>query len=327
MSRKVPSFAQLIEYMDLGASSRDNSIYHNLFSREPGGIETEFRDNFRYVPKRKNGVTLYHEVISITRSKQINQQEQIEILRQVVYKYIQDRAENNVVYGVLHDDKGDNLHYHLIISSNALESSKKHRLSKSQFDSVKKNLELYVLECHPELEQQKLISKDKQFKDSQESKDILSNKGAELKRRTGKTPQRDIVRDSLLNIFVSASTRQEFIELMESERFALYKRGKHWGILNENSGRKHRFATLGILEEFERLEQKLAENLTADTLKIKPSEKSRDSNEKAQAKTKTQHTQETQRDSVDKEISKRKAQAKKMRNKKTKDKFQFKKKY
>ncbi len=334
MSRKVPSFDQLIGYMDLGASSRDNNIYYNLFSRKPDDIEAEFRSNFSFAPKRKNGVTMYHEVISITRSKQINQQEQIEILRQVVYKYIQDRAGNNLVYAVLHDDKADNLHYHLLISSNELESSKKHRLSKAQFESVKSNLELFVLDCHPELQQKKLISKDKQ---SREYKDGLSNKGAELKRRTGKTPQRDIVKESLLNIFASASTRQEFIELMESEHFALYKRGKHWGILNENTNRKHRFTTLGVSEEFEKLEQKLAQSSSVDSLKEKlpkDPEESQDIDEKKQVKRvrKTQASQEVkqeqnaEKNSVDEEVSQRKAQAQKMRNKSKKQKSQFKRK-
>lgn len=331
MSRKVPSFDQLIGYMDLGASSRDNNIYYNLFSRKPDGIETEFRKNFSFATKRKNGVTMYHEVISITRSKQINQQEQIEILRQVVYKYIQQRAGNNVVYGVLHDDKTDNLHYHLVISSNALESSKKHRLSKAQFESVKSNLELFVLDYYPELQQKKLISKDKQCWGQ---KDGLSNKGVELKRRTGKTPQRDIVKESLLNIFASATTREEFIELMESEHFALYKRGKHWGILNESTNRKHRFATLGVSEEFEKLEEKLAQSISVDSLKEKLSEESQDIDEKKQVKRerKTQASQEVKQEqdagknSVEEEVSQRKAQAKKMRSKKAKDKFQFKKK-
>ena len=332
MSRKVPSFDQLIAYMDLGASSRDNNIYHNLYSKKPDGIEAEFRENFRYVPKRKNGVTLYHEVISITRSKQIDEQEQIEVLRQIMYKYIQERAGDNVVYGVLHDDKADNLHYHLLISSNALESSKKHRLSKSEFESVKKNLELYVLECHPELEQQKLISKDKQSEQNGES---LSKKGAELKRRTGKTPQRELVKEILLHIFASATTRQEFIELMESEGFQLYKRGKHWGILNEHTNRKHRFTTLGVMEAFEQLEKRLAENITADTLKQKISEESSEATDtkkrrasedtKNRETSKPQQAQKSENNDVEDEFSKRKTQAQKMRNKKAQKKSQFKK--
>ena len=344
MSRKVPSFDQLIGYMDLGASSRDNNIYYNLYSRKPESIEDEFRDNFNFVPKRKNGVTMYHEVISITRSKQINEQEQIEILRQVVYKYIQDRAGNNLVYAVLHDDKSDNLHYHLLISSNELESSKKHRLSKAQFDSVKKNLELFVLDCHPELQQKKLISKDKQ---SKEQKDGLSNKGAELKRRTGKTPQRDVVRDTLLNIFSSASNREEFLELLESEHYQIYKRGKNWGILNETTNRKHRFVTLGVSEEFANLEQRLAKLDNAHSQKEAKKEPQRESTKESvsegindtvtdtkehvsetvsdKPKNKNQQRQ-SETDAIDKEAQSRQSELKMMRRKKSEKKANFKKK-
>lgn len=349
MSRKVPSFNQLIGYMDLGASSRENNIYYNLYSRKAESIEDEFHQNSEFIQKRKNGVYMYHEVISITRSKQIEEQEQIEILRQVVYKYIQERAGNNLVYAVLHDDKVDNLHYHLLISSNQIESSKKHRLSKSQFDTVKKNLELFVLDCHPELEQKKLISKEKEsLSDTDDNSSQISNKGAELKRRTGKTPQRDIVKESLLNIFASASIQEEFIELLESEHYQIYKRGKHWGILNETTNRKHRFATLGITKEFQALEQKLAslnsteskseetkqesKNHTSETpkdegisdtvtdTKEQVSEtvrnKPKDNNQQQQSKT----------DTLDTEAQKRQSELKKMRQKKAERKSNFKKK-
>ncbi len=343
MSRKVPSFDQLIGYMDLGASSRDNNIYYNLYSRKAESIEDEFRDNFGFVPKRKNGVTMYHEVISITRSKKINEQEQIQILRQVVYKYIQERAGNNLVYAVLHDDKADNLHYHLLISSNELESSKKHRLSKAQFDTVKKNLELFVLDCHPELQQKKLISNDKQ---SKEEIDSLSNKGAELKRRTGKTPQRDIVKDTLLNIFASASTREELLELLESEHYQIYKRGKNWGILNETTNRKHRFVTLGVLEQFANLEQRLAKLDKAHSQKEtekEPQQKSKEQTDESINDTVTESkeqvseivsdkpsdkdkSQQSKTDAIDKEIQSRQSELKKMRRKKAEKKANFKKK-
>ncbi|MEZ5536400.1 MAG: hypothetical protein R3F02_12340 [Thiolinea sp.] len=262
MSRKVPSFDQLINYMDAGASSRTDNIYYNLYSRKPEGIYDEFMDNSQYLKRRKNGVYMYHEVISITRSQQISEKEQIEILRKVVYQYIQDRAKDNLVYGVLHDEKADNLHYHLLISSNHLESTKRHRLSKADFDKAKRNLELYVLECYPELEQKQLISKKRGAK-AKGNTDSLSNKGREMQRRTGKTPQRDRVKANLERIFAAATSHAELIELLESERLKLYKRGKHWGVLDESTNRKHRFATLGLAEAFHELEKTLAQSQQA----------------------------------------------------------------
>ena len=258
MSRKVPSFDQLITYMDAGASGRDHNLYYNLYSRQPESIHREFMDNSQHLKRRKNGVFMYHEVISITRSQQITVQQQIELLRKLVYQYIQSRAPKNLAYAVLHDEKDDNLHYHLLISSNEAESSTKHRLTKKQFDEVKRNLEIYALECHPELEQKKLISKDRTDSEDDSNADSVSNKGREMERRTGKkVPQRERIKSDLLRIFSAASTHAELIELLESERLALYKRGKYWGVLDESTNRKHRFVTLGVAEEFKVLDAKI----------------------------------------------------------------------
>lgn len=359
MSRKVPSFDQLISYMDLGASSREHNIYYNLYSRKPEGIKKEFMTNSHFLPKRKNGVFMYHEVISITRSQQIDEQQQIEILRQMVYQYIQDRAGENLVYGVLHDEKTDNLHYHLLISSNGVESTKRHRLTKAKFDVVKCNLERFALECHPELQQKQLISNSREEKQQSES---LSNKGVELKRRTGKTPQRDIVKNTLLHIFQMASSHEELIELLDSEHLKLYKRGKHWGVLNERTNRKHRFTTLGVAEAFQQLESRFAEGFeqtqktakeeqvkkpTPEVIRVPKNRKTQQVSSKADTDKQNTETQQVQdkpakqqqgakkldaedvqasTDPLQQEVDERLAEIKKQREKKAQQKSDFKKK-
>ena len=354
MSRKVPSFDQLITYMDLGASGRENNIYYNLYSRKPDEIEAEFTQNSRLLIKRKNGVFMYHEVISITRSDKLSEKEQIEILRQTVYKYIQSRAPENLVYAVLHDDKADNLHYHLLISSNKCDSSDKHRLSKAEFSTVKKNLEIFILEQHPELDQKKLISRERNDLDS-DDKVTLSNKEVELKKRTGKTPDKDRVRENLERIFASAKTREQFLELLESENLAIYKRGKHWGVLDEKTNRKHRFKTLGVDNAFERLDKQLTkldsksqqnpnkDNLvdrvakqkntetkqTTHQVKVDESEPTAENQKQAQkAKAKSEKVQKQQQQkpkdkessTLDSEAEKRKAEMEKLRENKAQQK-------
>jgi len=66
------------------------------------------------------------------------------------------------VYGVLHDDKAHNLHFHLMISANKYNSNKRHRLDKSKFSDIKKKVEYYVLENFPELEQKSIINSKKE---------------------------------------------------------------------------------------------------------------------------------------------------------------------
>ena len=130
MSRKTASFSQLANYMNKGESCNDKyeSFYKNIFSRNTDGITEEFKNNAKTIQERKNGNMLYHEMISITKSKNISLDEQKKILYKLVKDYVELRAKNNLVYGVMHTDKSDNLHYHLMISSNEIGSEKKHRL-------------------------------------------------------------------------------------------------------------------------------------------------------------------------------------------------------
>ncbi len=154
MSRKVPSFGQLIDYMsDIDKADEKYNIYQNLYSRKNEDVEQEFKQNARTMFKRKNGVYLYHEILSITKTQNLEDKVQKEILRSVAYEYASKRAEHNLVFATLHDDHDEHLHYHFIISSNALGESKKTRMSKAQFDKFKKNLESRTLKKYPELEQ------------------------------------------------------------------------------------------------------------------------------------------------------------------------------
>ena len=250
MSRKVPSFGQLIEYMsDIDKSDEKYNIYQNIYARNTEDIEQEFKQNAETIFKRKNGVYLYHEILSITKSQNLEDKQQKEILRSIAYEYAQKRAEHNLIFATLHDDHDEHLHYHFIISSNALGESKKTRMSKAQFDKFKKNLETRTLEKYPELEQKVIINKQVGEK--------LSNKGSEQKRRTGKTPQRDLLKEKLQNIFAQADSKQAFFELLDKENFEVYVRGKTIGILDKANNRKHRLKTLGILEAFEAMSTRI----------------------------------------------------------------------
>jgi len=244
MSRKVPSFGQLIDYMsDIDKSDEKYNIYQNIYSRKNADIEQEFKQNAETMFKRKNGVYLYHEILSITKAKNLEDKIQKEILRSIAYEYAGKRAAHNLIFATLHDDHDDHLHYHFIISANALGESKETRMSKAQFDSFKKNLEMRTLKKYPELEQKIIINK--------QAGEKLSNKGSEQKRRTGKTPQRDLVKNKLQDIFSRADSKQAFFDALDKAGFEIYVRGKTIGILDKANNRKYRLKTLGILDEFE----------------------------------------------------------------------------
>jgi len=245
MSRKQATFGQLVEYMEDGRQDKKFTIKHNLYSNQTEKIKEEFEENASYIRKRKNGVYMYHEVLSITKSKTLSEDEQKERLRDIALNYLDKRAKNNLAYAVLHDDKQDNLHYHFLISSNEVQDIKKHRLSKEEFDTIKKELERRVLDKYPELEQKELINK--------QAKEKISNKGAELKRRTGETNQRDSVKDRLHTVFSSSIDKQSFFDNLSKEKLEVYVRGNTIGIVDTQTGRKHRLKSLGMLDEFNKI--------------------------------------------------------------------------
>ena len=243
MSRKSPSFGQLIEYMsDIDKADEKYNVYQNIYSHNTEDMEKEFQQNAETMFKRKNGVYLYHEILSITKSQKLEDEQQKEILRSVAHEYAQKRASDNLVFATLHDDHDEHLHYHFLISSNALGESKKTRMSKSQFDTFKKNLEKRTLEKYPELGQKIVINK--------QAGEKLSNKGSEQKRRTGKTPQRDLVKDKLQDIFNQSNDKQAFFDALDKAGFEVYIRGKNIGILDKANNRKYRLKTLGMLDDF-----------------------------------------------------------------------------
>ncbi len=117
-------------------SSR-NSEYdyfsHNVYSRKDKDIVTEFVVNSRKVKARKNGNYLFHEVIAITKSKQLTLEQEKERLFDIVRNYVDMRCKQNLVVGYLHDEKDNNVHFHLMISSNELDAFKNQRLTRTNF--------------------------------------------------------------------------------------------------------------------------------------------------------------------------------------------------
>lgn len=255
MSRKEPSFGQLIEYMqDIDKSDERYNVYQNIFGRKAEDIQSEFQENARLVKKRKNGIYLYHEILSIKVTDTLERKQQKSILRDIAYQYAQSRAERNLIFGTLHDDHEEHLHYHLLVSSNARGESKKTRLSKAQFAQFKQSMESLVLENYPELKQEVVIGR--------EAGEKLSRSGAERKRRTGETPKRDETKSKLHRIFTTAADKQELFEMLADAGMEFYVRGKTLGVKNLETGRKHRLKTLGLLESFQQLSDRVEQAAT-----------------------------------------------------------------
>lgn len=249
MSRKTPTFDQLVNYMNSHSAGPAFDIFHNSYPVNDDSLIRDFEQNAAFVPRRKNGVYLYHEILSVTTTPEISLEKQKEKLKEIAEEYIQRRSPRNMVFGALHDDATTNLHYHFVISSNELGKPKKTRLSKQKFDGLKKDFEQWVISQYPELNQEISINKGREIH--------LTNKGAELKRRTGKTPQRDVVKERLSTLFDISRSKQELFAFLEAENLELYVRGKTIGFKDIGSGRKYRVKTLGLNAEFRAMSERL----------------------------------------------------------------------
>ncbi len=245
MSRKVPSFGQLTQYIDRDEGQERWRIRHNVMARDPDRIRGEFEQNGALLSKRKNGVYLYHEIISITRARGLSEEEQKARLQEIAETYVASRCPDNLVYGGLHQDKEHSFHYHLMISANRVGDSRRLRLSKAQFREVQVQLERHVLQTMPELEQKVAIDKRAERRKSRSE--------AELERRTGEVPKKDQLRARVLEALEAASDRDALLQAFGRSELELYVRGKTLGVIDLETGAKHRLKTLD-LELLDRVE-------------------------------------------------------------------------
>jgi len=236
MSRKVPSFGQLIGYIDREGMPEQYRIRHHLFGWDAEEIRVEFERNAALLQKRRNGVYLYHEILSITRAAGLDPEEQKARLLEIVQEYIAARCPDNLVYGGLHQDKDHSLHFHLMISSNRADDTKRLRLDKRQFREIQVRLEEHVLKRYPELEQKLAIGKRSDRK--------LNQAEVELERRTGERPARQTVLERVREALAGARDRDSLRDALGRSDLELYVRGKNLGIIDLETGKKHRLNTL-----------------------------------------------------------------------------------
>lgn len=301
MSRKHRTFSQLYHYMKDGSSRSSEYDYfsHNIYSRKDQDIINEFVVNSRKVKARKNGNYLFHEVIAITKSKQLTLEQEKERLFDIVRNYVDMRCKNNLVAGYMHDEKDINVHFHLMISSNELDAFKNQRLTKFDFDKAKKQLERYVIEKYPELEQDIIMNAKAEKKKSRQS-----NKAAEVKRKGGRLKKKEHMVKTLNSIFANSRSMDDYFKQLEQQNFEMYNRGSAIGFINKTDGKKYRLKTLALEEQFKQV----------DSL-LQPDNKAKqESKSKQQQKNDNQETRDSAGSVKEKTVEKNKAEIKKARD-------------
>lgn len=253
LSRKDPTFKQLTGYI-LKGSDRNYIFSHNLYVNDLNNINevnNEFQENYKFLKKQKNSNSLYHDIISFSKSDN-DIKIQKDALFDVVNEYIKVRANKCLVYGALHEGR-NNIHFHLMISSNEVGNNKNHYLSIRQFDEIKKGSERYTNEKYPELKQGNVINKSKKDKNK-------SKKEFEYIKRTGTKSQNDLLKEQLKNIFNQSKTKEEFFNNLYKEKIEIYVRGNTIGFLDIVTKNKHRLKILGLENEFNLMSHKIELN-------------------------------------------------------------------
>ncbi len=251
MARKSPSFGQLLAYMTIPEQAGP-TVTHNMraLANDLPAVHREFLDNARYLPPRKNGNVLYHEIISfsdldlpsITPS----------ILEDLTRKYLELRAPRALAFAQAHLDTACP-HMHIMIAANELVSRKRLRLSRADFAGVKRSLEKYQRKRYPFL-QHSVVFGGSQQKGQQ--KGLQSRAESERERRLEKElravpSQKDQIRDLILEQLTAAPSGKALFLRLKRLSLHLYKHGKTVGVQDVSTGKRYRLKTLGLEDAFD----------------------------------------------------------------------------
>ena len=247
MSRKAPTFSQLAAY--IGQNSVGDST--GCFSRNlyyQGGnqkiISDLFYENYKYLPQRKNGNALYHEVIVLPQQAGLDRDQKTHILQSLANKYCELRAPHQLAWGRVHFDTKFP-HIHLMISANDVKSNRRVRLEKQHFGKIQKELEDYKERQFPQLVDERVYTK------ADKSRLKIKSDEGEMIRRTGAVTVKQRIKSQIETALSQSQDISDFKLKLQGCDLCLYQRGKYWGVENIKTGKRYRLKTLGLSSDFE----------------------------------------------------------------------------
>lgn len=244
---------QLVTYVNRREAVCDRPGFtFNMLSPtdDPKGVAAELEEHWRdRTPKRKGGVVLHHEVLSLGVGEKVTP----ELLEDLARAYVGQRAPDCLVFGQVH--VSPNPHVHLLISPGTLDG-KRHHLTRAQFARAKTATEAYQRERYPELERSqvrhgKRREQRRTWREREAERRARKDRGEDgLDQRPGWQPgtreeEQRLRREAVLDAcctgsFAAAKTR------LAREELAFYERGGRIAGIVDAKGRKHRFKTMGL---------------------------------------------------------------------------------
>ena len=245
-------FGRLVKYV-LSEKSRKYPemgepfmVVNHIRSLEDEGITNAFSANDDFRKKRKNGVAMYHEILSWHEDDTANLT--MESLEDMAREYVRIRGENALCVAAPHFDRS-HWHIHFLFSGTEYKSDKTLRMDNKRFEDIRRGIEEYQLEKYPELTHS-IVHTNKPKRERKNS--IVSDKNTrkeneyQAKRRSKKQLDKEHISKVVAqNLERSKKEKQFFAQLEKEENLRLYTyRGKITGIIFNK--RKYRFSTLGI---------------------------------------------------------------------------------
>lgn len=204
-----------------------------------------FEENYRFLPRRKNGNALYHEVIVLEQEESVAPTRQAEILLALAERYCEMRAPGQLAYGRVHQDQ-KHQHIHLMLSSNGVRSPRRARLPKARFAEIQRELEAFKLERFPELSPLRIYDRKEEGRQTVKSK----NREQQAKAREKRPSQKQRLGAELERILKGATSRQDLEARLAAQNLQLYQRGKSIGVESTIDAKRHRLKTLGLEAEW-----------------------------------------------------------------------------
>ena len=243
---KQKNISYLLNYIDndKGKTKGDKetfSLFHNICHPNLKDAQEAFKINETYRKKRKNGVVIYHEILSFHQKD--NKNLDVNVLEDIALKYIEIRGNNALCFAKPHLNDA-NIHIHFAFSGTEYKCSKTLRMDNKTFKQNRLAIEQYQMEHYPDLSNS-IVYHNSKSKQRNKTKD----REYQTKKRTRKTTDKETLTDILKEHSNAAKSFDEFCKILNKEGFELYKyRDKINGIyLNK---RKYRFKTLGFGADF-----------------------------------------------------------------------------
>ena len=250
MSRKAPTFGQLADYIARGSNAQSSAAFvRNLYSdgQNRSEVVSQYLDNYRYLPERKGGNALYHEVVVLEPQPHLAPEAVEAALHDLAERYCAQRAPHQMAWGHVHSDT-EFPHIHLMISANAVRSDRRVRMDRAYFARVQRDLERWQDEHLPEIRGRRVYDRQAEKETPRQP-----NQEGEMVRRTKEPSKKQVVYERLQAILAGASGLREAQSKASNLGLEFYQRGQTLGVQDVQTGKRYRLQTLGLATAFEKV--------------------------------------------------------------------------